>query len=73
MMRKRGGRDLQFALNVSGDEAFRVRGEKLADDLQAGLGAEGGEAVGRARDEEWIDTFHISMIVEIRKYVKLFF
>ena len=50
-----------------------MRGEKQADDLQAGLGAEGGEAVGRARDEEWIDTLHISMIVEIRKYVKLLF
>jgi hypothetical protein len=49
-----------------------VGGEEQAKNLEARFGAESGEAVGGARDEEGIGLLHISMIAEIRKDVNSF-
>jgi hypothetical protein len=45
-------------------------GEEKAEDLETRLGAECGETVGGASDEERVGALHISMIAEIWKYVK---
>jgi hypothetical protein len=45
-------------------------GKEETKNLEAGLGAESGKAVGGARDEERIWSLHISMIAEIWKHVK---
>jgi hypothetical protein len=47
-------------------------GQEVAENLEAGLCTEGGEAVGGAGDEEWIRFWHTSIFAEIRKLVKLF-
>jgi hypothetical protein len=44
---------------------FGVSGEEQAHNLQAGLGTESGEAVGRACDEEGIGLRHISISAEM--------
>jgi hypothetical protein len=47
-----------------------VSGEEEPEDLQAGLRAKSGEAIGGTSDEEGIRLLHISIIAVIRKYVK---
>jgi hypothetical protein len=49
-----------------------VRGEQKADNLQAGLGANRGKAVGATGDQERIGSPHISTIAEIQKKSKFF-
>jgi hypothetical protein len=66
MVREGGSGDVQFVLNFAGDHAGGVRGEEQAHNLQAGLGSESGEAVGRAGNEERIGLGHISIIAEIQ-------
>jgi hypothetical protein len=66
MVRKGGGRDVEFILNFTSDHSGGVRGEKQTHNLQAGLGAESGEAIGRASNEEWVGLGHISIIAEIQ-------
>jgi hypothetical protein len=66
VMGKSGAGDAEFVLEFAGVHASGVRGEEEANDLQAGFGAEGGEAVGAAGDEEGIWRLgHISIIAEI--------
>jgi hypothetical protein len=49
-----------------------VRGKEEAKNLQARLGAERGEAISRASDEQGVRVPHISIFAEISKDVKLF-
>jgi len=68
MVRESGGGDAQFVLDFAGDHAGGVSGKEQAKDLQARFGAERGETVGAAGDEERIGLAHISMIAEVWKY-----
>lgn len=70
MMRERGGRDAQFALQVSGDETARIAGQQEADDAEPRFVAESGETVGEGRGVERDGRFHNSSIVEIVGVVK---
>jgi hypothetical protein len=65
MVRKSGRRDVEFILNFASDHSGGVSGEKQTHNLQAGLGAESGEAIGRAGNEECVGLGHISIIAEI--------
>lgn len=73
VVRKGGSGDAEFFLNLPRDHAGRMGGKEEAENLQAGLGAQGGEAVGGAGDEKWIWFVHISIIAVLQKNVKLFF
>jgi hypothetical protein len=72
VMRKRGRGDSEFLLDLAGNHAFRMSGKEQAENLEAGLGTEGGEAVGGACNEERIGASHISMLAEIQNDVKCF-
>jgi hypothetical protein len=65
MVRKGGGGDVEFILNFTRDHSGGVRGEQQTHNLQTGLGAESGEAIGRAGNEECIGLGHISIIAAI--------
>ena len=67
VMRERGGGDIEFLLNFADNHARGMGGKKKADDLQAGLRAESGEAVGRTGNQEGIGPRHISIFAEIWK------
>jgi hypothetical protein len=69
---ERGSRDTEFILELAGDHSGRVSGEEQAENLEARFGAESGEAVGGACDEQGIGPLHISMIAEIWKHVNSF-
>jgi len=73
MVGERGSGDTELFLDFSGDHSRGVGRKEQAENLQARLSAEGGEAVGGAGDEEWVGASHISIIAEIRKNVKAFF
>jgi hypothetical protein len=66
MVGESGGGDVEFVLNFAGDHAGGVSGEKEAENLQARLSTESGEAVSGASNEEGIRPGHISIIAEIR-------
>jgi len=66
MVRKGGRRDVEFILNLTSDHSSGVRGQKQTHNLQTGLGAESGEAIGRAGNQEWIGFGHNSIIAEIQ-------
>jgi hypothetical protein len=66
MVRKGGRRDVEFILNFTSDHSGGVRGQKQTHNLQTGLGAESGEAIGRAGNKERIGLGHISIIAEIQ-------
>ncbi len=72
VVRKRGSGDGEFFLHFPGHHTVRMSGKEQAENLEAGLGAEGGEAVGGACDQERIGPSHISIIAETRKDVKCF-
>jgi hypothetical protein len=73
MVRKCGGGDAELLLDFTGDHSGGMGSQEQAKNLEAGLSAESGEAVGGAGDEEWIGSFHVSIFAEIRNDVKLFF
>ena len=62
---KRGSRDSKFFLDFSSDHAGRMGGKQEPENLEAGLSAKGGKAVGGAGDQEWIGFFHISIVAEL--------
>ena len=64
MVRKGGRRDVEFILNFASNHSGGVRGEKHTHNLQTGFGAEGGEALRRAGNEEWINLGHILIVAE---------
>jgi hypothetical protein len=72
VVRKRGSGDSEFLLDLAGNHAFRMSGKEKAENLEAGLGAESGEAVGGACNEERIGASHISMLAERQNDVKCF-
>jgi hypothetical protein len=72
MVRERGSRNPEFLLDFAGDHTGWVGCQEQPENLEAGLGAESGEAVGGAGDEERVGSLHISMIAEIWKCVKGF-
>jgi len=67
MMGKRRGGDPQLFLDFACHHTRGVSGKQQAHDLQSRLGANGGEAVGAAGDQERIRSLHISIIAEIWK------
>jgi len=66
VMRKRGRRYAQFFLDFAGNHTLGMSGKEQAENLEARLCAESGEAVGGAGDQEGIGLAHISIIAEIR-------
>jgi hypothetical protein len=72
MMRKSGSGDAELFLNFAGDHSSGMGSQEQAENLEAGLGAESGEAVGGAGNEEWIGPLHVSIFAEIWKKVKPF-
>jgi hypothetical protein len=73
VVRKSGSGDAELFLNFAGDHSFGMGGKQEAENLEARLRAEGGEAVGGASDQKWIGLPHISIIAEIWNDVKPFF
>lgn len=65
MMRKRGSGDAELFLDFTGDHSGGMGGQEQAKNLEAGLGAESGEAAGGADNEERIGLFHVSIVAEI--------
>lgn len=72
VVRKRGRGDSEFLLNLAGNHAVGMGGKEKAKNLEAGLGAESGEAVGGASNQERIGLAHVSILAEIWKDVKRF-
>src|SRR6267378_723414 len=72
MMRKSGSGDAELFLDFAGDQALGMGGQQEPENLETGLGAEGGEAVGGASDQKRIGLPHCSIIAEIWNDVKLF-
>jgi hypothetical protein len=70
MVRKRGSGDAELFLDFAGDHSGGMSSQEQAENLEAGLGAESGEAVGGASNEEWIGPFHASIFAEIWNDVK---
>jgi len=66
MVRKGRRRDVEFILNLTSDHSSGVRGQKQTHNLQTGLGAESGEAIGGAGNQEWIGFGYSSIIAEIQ-------
>jgi hypothetical protein len=71
VMRERRSGNGEFFLDFAGNHAFGVSGKEQAENLESRLGAESGEAVGGAGDEERIGLAHSSIVAEIWKDVKL--
>jgi hypothetical protein len=65
VMRKGGSGNAELFLDFTGDHSGGMGGEEQAEDLEAGFGAEGGEAVGGTGDEKRIGLLHISIVAEI--------
>jgi hypothetical protein len=65
MVRKRGRGDAELLLDFAGDQALRMSRKEKAENLEARLRAEGGEAVGGASNEERIRLSHFSIVAEI--------
>jgi len=72
MVRKRGSGDAEFFLDFTGDHSGGMGSQEQAENLKAGLGAESGEAVGGASNEERIGPLHVSIFAEIWNDVKPF-
>jgi hypothetical protein len=72
VMRKSRSRDAQFFLDFSGDHSVGMSSKQEAENLEARLRAEGGEAVGGASNQQRIGLPHISIIAEIWNDVKPF-
>jgi len=71
VMRKSGGGNVEFILNLTGNHSTGMSSKERAHDLQTRLRAEGGKAVGGASYQKRIGaSSHISTIAEIQKYVK---
>jgi len=73
VVRKGGCRDGKFFLDLACNHTFGMGGKKQSQNLQTGLSAEGGKAVGGAGDQEWIRFANNSIIAEIWKDVKRLF
>ena len=65
VMRKGGSGNGEFLLDLAGNHALGMSGEEQTENLETGLGAKGGEAVGGAGNEKRIGLAHISIIAEI--------
>jgi len=65
MMRKSGSGDAELFLDFAGHHTFRMCGKEEAENLEARLRAEGGEAVGGASDQKRIGLLHTSIVAEI--------
>jgi len=65
MMRKGGSGDAELFLDFAGDQAVGMSRKEKAENLEAWLRAEGGEAVGGASDEKRIGLPHASIVAEI--------
>ena len=73
VVRKGGSGNGELFLDLAGNHAFGMSGKEQPENLETGLGAEGGKAVGGAGDQEWIRSAHNSIIAEIWKDVKRLF
>jgi len=73
VMGERGSGDTELFLDFASDHSRGVGRKEQAENLQARLSAERGEALGGAGNQEWVGATHISIIAEIRKDVKAFF
>jgi len=65
VVRKGGSGDAKLFLDFARDHAVGMSGKEEAENLEARLRAEGGEAVGGASDEKRIGPLHISIVAEI--------
>src|SRR5215472_5524773 len=70
MVGKGGSGDSEFFLDFAGDHAGGVGSEEEPENLETGLRAEGGKAVGRAGNQQRVGLAHYSIIAEIWKNVK---
>jgi hypothetical protein len=70
MVRQRGSGYSQFVLDFAGDHPGGMGREKRTQDLKPGFGAQGGEAVGGACNQQGVWFLHNSIIAERQKYVK---